>query len=67
MPWAEPMASVRDRREFYELLDQKGSLLTVVTPEERIALPEKCGVMWSPSWTVEGFSLTKGKNPRWSL
>lgn len=57
-----PVAGVQDPAGFYELLDRKGSLLTIVTPEERLAFRDKFGIEVNPMESLEGFSLTKGKN-----
>ena len=57
-----PVAGVRDAAGFRELLDRSGSLLTVVTPEERVAFSSKHGIEVEPIETLEGFSVTKGKN-----
>ena len=57
-----PVAGFRDPAGFRELLDRRGSLLTVVTPEERVAFSSKHGIEVEPIETLEGFSLTKGQN-----
>jgi 4-amino-4-deoxy-L-arabinose transferase-like glycosyltransferase len=56
-----PVATVRDRDGFYELLDRKGTLVSVITPEERPELAEKYALEVSVVESLEGFSLTKGR------
>jgi hypothetical protein len=58
----KPVATVRDSLGFYELLDRKTVLLTVITPEEKPALSKQYRLDVSTIDTLEGFSLTKGQN-----
>jgi 4-amino-4-deoxy-L-arabinose transferase-like glycosyltransferase len=58
----KPVATVRDRDGFFDLLDRKASLLTVITPDEAPVLEERYGLDVNVLDTVEGFSLTKGQN-----
>jgi 4-amino-4-deoxy-L-arabinose transferase-like glycosyltransferase len=58
----KPVATVRDRAGFYDLLDRKSSLLTVITPEEAPVLRERYRLNVNIIDAVEGFSLTKGRN-----
>jgi len=62
-----PVTTVRDRDGFYALLDRKESLLTVITPEEAIAFRDKYQLDVNLIDSVEGFSLTKGRNHRLQL
>ena len=57
-----PVAGTRKASDLFELLDRSGSLLTVVTPEERNAFPHLYGIAVKPIESLEGFSLTKGKS-----
>jgi len=56
------VATVRDRDGFYDLLDRKASLLTVITPEEAPVLRDRLRLDVNIIDGVEGFSLTKGQN-----
>jgi 4-amino-4-deoxy-L-arabinose transferase-like glycosyltransferase len=58
----KPVAMVRDREGFYDLLDRKASLLTVITPEEAPVLRDRYQLDVNIIDGVEGFSLTKGQN-----
>ena len=58
----KPVATVRDRNGFYDLLDRRASLLTVIAPEEAPPLRDKLHLDVSIIDAVEGFSLTKGQN-----
>ena len=58
----QPVAAVRDRDGFYELLDRKGALLSVITPEETTEFAEKYRLKVSVVESLEGFSLTKGRS-----
>jgi hypothetical protein len=62
-----PVATVRDRDGFYAMLDRKKSLLTVITPDEAIAFRDKYQLDVNLIDSVEGFSLTKGRNHRLQL
>jgi len=59
---AKPVATVRDRAGFYDLLDRKVSLLTVIKPEEAPVLRDRYRLDVNIIDGVEGFSLTKGQN-----
>jgi 4-amino-4-deoxy-L-arabinose transferase-like glycosyltransferase len=56
------VATVRTPEGFRELLDQKGSLLTVITPEEGPLLRQKHELSVQVIDSIEGFSLTKGRS-----
>jgi hypothetical protein len=57
-----PVATVRDRDGFYELLDRKGALVSVITPEETTEIANKYALEVSVVESLEGFSLTKGRS-----
>jgi 4-amino-4-deoxy-L-arabinose transferase-like glycosyltransferase len=57
-----PVATVRNREAFFELLDRKASLLTVITPEEAPDLRGQYNLDVHIIDDVVGFSLTKGQN-----
>jgi len=57
-----PVATVRDREGFYELLDRKGALVSVITPEETTEIADKYALEVSVVESLEGFSLTKGRS-----
>jgi 4-amino-4-deoxy-L-arabinose transferase-like glycosyltransferase len=59
---AKPVATVRDPAGFYDLLDRKASLLTVITPEEAPVMRDRYRLDVNIIDGVEGFSLTKGQN-----
>jgi 4-amino-4-deoxy-L-arabinose transferase-like glycosyltransferase len=56
-----PLVALRERRVLHELLDLKGSLLTVLTPEDAVAFRERFDVRVDPIEGLEGFSQTKGR------
>ncbi len=58
----KPVATVRDQGGFYDLLDQKGSLLTVIKPDEAPVLRDWLDLDVNIIDSVECFSLTKGQN-----
>jgi 4-amino-4-deoxy-L-arabinose transferase-like glycosyltransferase len=56
-----PLTALRDRRGLHELLEKKGELLTVLTPEEAAAYRDRYDLTIEPIESLEGFSQTKGR------
>ena len=62
LPWEGLLRRSGTREGFYNLLDRKASLLTVITPEEAPVLRDRLRLDVNIIEGVKGFSLTKGQN-----
>jgi 4-amino-4-deoxy-L-arabinose transferase-like glycosyltransferase len=56
-----PLLAIRDRQSLLGLIDQKDTVMSVVTPEEAVEYQAKYGLNVVPIESLEGFSLTKGR------
>jgi 4-amino-4-deoxy-L-arabinose transferase-like glycosyltransferase len=56
-----PLPAIRDRQSLLGLIDQKETVISVVTPEEAVEYQAKYGLSVVPIESLEGFSLTKGR------
>ena len=56
------VATVRNRSDFDNLLDEKAALLTVIKPEEAPFLRDQLGLDVDIVDDIDGFSLTKGQS-----